>query len=138
MPASARNDGSPRSPSKSSSLPSLILQGALAGLLVEVHLELGVVIGDGVAAAFLEDSAGPTDDELTPLLQEISYVVALQLGPLVVLGDLLDGIVDLVEVGHLGFDAHLLDCAAVAAPERVYSIERPDVEILWNGHLDQF
>ena len=55
-----------------------------------------------------------------------------------VLGNLLDRIVDLIEVRHLRFDAHLLDRTAVAAPERVYSIEGSDVKILWNGHLNEF
>lgn len=63
--------------SQSSSLPPLVLQGALTGLLVEVHLELGVVVGDGVAAALLEDGAGAADDELPSLLQEIGDVVSL-------------------------------------------------------------
>ena len=53
------------------------------------------------------------------------------------LGDLLDGLVDLVEVGHLGFDAHLLDGAAVAAAEGVDAVQRLDVEVLGDGHLDE-
>lgn len=49
--------------------------------------------------------------------------------------DLLDGLVDLVEVGHLGFDAHLLDCTAVAAAERVDAVQGLYVEILGDAHL---
>jgi hypothetical protein len=55
-----------------------------------------------------------------------------------VLSYLLYGVIDLVEVRHLGFDTHFFDGASVAASERVDSVERSDVEIFGNGNLDQF
>lgn len=106
----------------SGSLPLLVLQRTIAGQLEQVHLELRVVVGDGVCSALFEYAAGAADDQLPALQKELCYFLALDFGSAVVLGQLLDGLEYLIVVGHFGLGAHFFDSAAVAGAEGVDTI----------------
>jgi hypothetical protein len=112
------------------------LQRSVTGQFEQVHLELGVVVGDGVGATLFEYAAGAADDQLPAFEQELRDLLALDLGAAVVLGELLNGLEDLVVVGHFCFGAHLFDGAAVAVAEGVDAVERLDVEVVGNGDFD--